>query len=66
MLADEPTGSLDEAAAANLAQLLVELHREEQVALLVVTHAPEAGGADGRACWSCAGRTRSAPRGEAA
>src|SRR5262249_7676116 len=39
LLADEPTGSLDEAASDNLAQLLVELNREEGVALIVVTHA---------------------------
>jgi ABC-type lipoprotein export system ATPase subunit len=38
LLADEPTGSLDRAAAENLADLLVELNREEGVALVVVTH----------------------------
>ncbi len=38
LLADEPTGSLDEAGADNLARLLVELNREENVALIVVTH----------------------------
>lgn len=41
LLADEPTGSLDRAAAENLARLLVEINREEGVALLVVTHARE-------------------------
>ena len=40
VLADEPTGSLDRAAAENLAQLLVDLNREEGAALVVVTHAP--------------------------
>src|SRR5205823_12435467 len=39
LLADEPTGSLDDVASDNLAQLLVELNREEGVALIVVTHA---------------------------
>lgn len=39
LLADEPTGSLDRAAAENLTQLLVELNREEGVSLIVVTHA---------------------------
>lgn len=39
ILADEPTGSLDEAAAANLAALLAELNREAGVAQIVVTHA---------------------------
>jgi ABC-type lipoprotein export system ATPase subunit len=41
LLADEPTGSLDHAAAGQLAQLLVDLNREEQVTLVVVTHSPE-------------------------
>lgn len=39
LLADEPTGALDRAAADNLAELLVELNREEKVALIVITHA---------------------------
>jgi lipoprotein-releasing system ATP-binding protein len=39
LLADEPTGALDRAAAAELAKLLVELNREEGVTLIVVTHA---------------------------
>jgi lipoprotein-releasing system ATP-binding protein len=41
LLADEPTGSLDHAAAQQLGQLLVELNREEGVTLIVATHAPE-------------------------
>jgi len=40
LLADEPTGALDQASAEQLTQLLVELNREEGVALIVVTHAP--------------------------
>ncbi len=39
LLADEPTGSLDQASAQSLGQLLVELNREEGVTLIVVTHA---------------------------
>ncbi len=39
VLADEPTGSLDQAAAEAMGTLLVELNREEGVALIVVTHA---------------------------
>jgi len=39
LLADEPTGSLDHASAIQLIQLLLELNREENVALIVVTHA---------------------------
>jgi lipoprotein-releasing system ATP-binding protein len=41
LLADEPTGSLDHHSAQKLAELLVELNREESVALIVVTHARE-------------------------
>ncbi len=41
LLADEPTGALDQAAATALGQLLVELNREEGVTLIVVTHALE-------------------------
>jgi ABC-type lipoprotein export system ATPase subunit len=41
LLADEPTGALDRASAQNLAQLLLELNREEGVTLVVVTHAPD-------------------------
>jgi lipoprotein-releasing system ATP-binding protein len=39
LLADEPTGALDHASATALGQLLVELNREEDVTLIVVTHA---------------------------
>jgi len=41
LLADEPTGSLDHASAQGLGELLVELNREEGVALIVVTHGRE-------------------------
>lgn len=40
LLADEPTGALDHATAESLADLLVQLNREEGVALVVVTHWP--------------------------
>jgi lipoprotein-releasing system ATP-binding protein len=49
LLADEPTGALDQAAAGNLADLLVELNREEKVALVVVTHSPALAGRMSRA-----------------
>ena len=39
LLADEPTGALDQSSAKELAQLLLDLNREEGVALIVVTHA---------------------------
>jgi lipoprotein-releasing system ATP-binding protein len=41
LLADEPTGALDRAAAEDLARLLIELNREEHVTLILVTHAPD-------------------------
>jgi lipoprotein-releasing system ATP-binding protein len=41
LLADEPTGSLDHTSAERLAELLVELNTEENVALIVVTHSPD-------------------------
>ena len=44
LLADEPTGALDHASAESLAQLLVELNKEEGVTLIVVTHSTELAG----------------------
>jgi lipoprotein-releasing system ATP-binding protein len=41
LLADEPTGSLDQTSARELGQLLLELNREEGVSLIIVTHARE-------------------------
>ncbi|NCC23786.1 MAG: ABC transporter ATP-binding protein [Deltaproteobacteria bacterium] len=38
LLADEPTGNLDEATGARVAELLVRLNRELSMALVVVTH----------------------------
>lgn len=41
LCADEPTGSLDRTAAREIGTLLKEINREEQTALLVVTHSDE-------------------------
>ncbi|MFB9867444.1 ABC transporter ATP-binding protein [Vreelandella sulfidaeris] len=41
LLADEPTGNLDEATANTVLTLLLSLVRETQCALLVVTHSPQ-------------------------
>ncbi len=38
LLADEPTGSLDEGTSQSIAELLAELNRDEGVTLVVVTH----------------------------
>lgn len=40
LLADEPTGSLDQDSAFALAQLLTELNEEKAVTIVTVTHAP--------------------------
>ena len=39
LLADEPTGALDQANAESLMELLVRLNREKETTLVVVTHA---------------------------
>jgi lipoprotein-releasing system ATP-binding protein len=41
LLCDEPTGNLDRESAAVVASLIVELHRERQTIVIVVTHSPE-------------------------
>ena len=41
LLADEPTGNLDGAAAASVFALLRELHRERGMTTLLVTHNPD-------------------------
>jgi lipoprotein-releasing system ATP-binding protein len=41
LLADEPTGNLDRKTAEGVADLMSEVHREENVILLVVTHSQQ-------------------------
>ena len=41
LLADEPTGALDHQASENLGELLLELNREENMTLVMVTHSRE-------------------------
>lgn len=50
LLADEPTGNLDQATAAEVLELLVELQQERQSIMVVVTHSEAlAGGLQRRA-----------------
>jgi putative ABC transport system ATP-binding protein len=48
VLADEPTGNLDAATGRQVIELLVELHRERQATLVLVTHDPAVAGRCGR------------------
>src|SRR6266516_2831675 len=41
LLCDEPTGNLDRASADQVAALLLDLHRQQQCILVVVTHNAE-------------------------
>jgi lipoprotein-releasing system ATP-binding protein len=41
LLCDEPTGNLDHQAADVVAAMLLDLHREQQTILIVVTHSAE-------------------------
>lgn len=44
LLADEPTGSLDEESSQSIADLLIELNRDMGVTLIVVTHSSKLAG----------------------
>jgi lipoprotein-releasing system ATP-binding protein len=41
LLCDEPTGNLDRQSAETVASLLLDLHRQQQTILIVVTHSAE-------------------------
>jgi len=44
LLCDEPTGNLDRDSAENVGELLLELHREQNTILVIVTHSLELAG----------------------
>ncbi|MEM4648347.1 MAG: ABC transporter ATP-binding protein [Nitrososphaerota archaeon] len=48
ILADEPTGNLDSASAAEVVELLTRLNRDLGITLVVVTHNPETASPAGR------------------
>jgi lipoprotein-releasing system ATP-binding protein len=41
LLCDEPTGNLDRQSAENVSQLLLDLHKQRETILIVVTHSAE-------------------------
>jgi lipoprotein-releasing system ATP-binding protein len=62
VLCDEPTGNLDHDSAENVAALLLELHRERQSVLVVVTHSLELAAKFPRRFKLTGGRLSEAPR----
>lgn len=60
VLADEPTGALDRAAADRLADLLLQLQERDGSALLTATHSPELAGRMQRRCLLRDGRLQEA------
>ncbi|MFL6202785.1 MAG: ABC transporter ATP-binding protein [Thermoanaerobaculia bacterium] len=56
LLCDEPTGSLDRAAATAVADLLFELHEAERTVLIAVTHSLELAARFARRCELVEGR----------
>ena len=66
LIADEPTGELDEASAAVVYTLLAELSREEGVTALVVSHDPRSAAIADRVVHIRDGRVSEERRGEGA
>ncbi len=56
LLCDEPTGSLDRAAATSVADLLFELHEAERTVLIAVTHSLDLAARFPRRCELVEGR----------
>jgi len=61
VLADEPTGALDEETAADVLALLAQATDEAGVAVLVVTHSEQAAGICNRRLLLATGRLQEAP-----
>ena len=58
VLADEPTGNLDRQTAESVGNLLLELSREENAVVIVVTHSSDLASRLGRRCELVDGRLR--------
>jgi predicted ABC-type transport system involved in lysophospholipase L1 biosynthesis ATPase subunit len=56
LLADEPTGNLDRTTARSITELLLELQKERNTILIVVTHSTALAEAVGRRMELDAGR----------
>lgn len=63
LLADEPTGNLDESTSASVLELLLELQRSSASTLLMVTHSPLVASRLQRTVTLHAGRVRTASAG---
>jgi putative ABC transport system ATP-binding protein len=61
VLADEPTGDLDTRRGAQILALLADIAREQQAAVLVATHDPQAAAIADRVCTLRDGRLGDAP-----
>jgi lipoprotein-releasing system ATP-binding protein len=61
LLADEPTGNLDRTTAASVGQLLLDLQRQEQTMMIIVTHSLELAARLDRRLELDEGRLRPAP-----
>jgi putative ABC transport system ATP-binding protein len=55
LLADEPTGSLDEATSDEVLKLLLDLLDDSPTTLLMVTHSPRIAARLDRQKWCCTG-----------
>ncbi|MEI7725111.1 MAG: ABC transporter ATP-binding protein [Bacteroidota bacterium] len=62
LLADEPTGSLDAENASHLAQLLVELNKEQNLAIVLVTHSMDLASRMGKSYQLTSGKLLEMPK----
>jgi putative ABC transport system ATP-binding protein len=58
VLADEPTGNLDTTRSAEIMELLVELRREQNLTIIMVTHEDDMAAYADRLIWMVDGRVQ--------